>query len=488
MNWLDAIRHGIAVAAHTPAPDAFASTVRRRAPLPTHARARLSSDTPASTINRLAGIITPLAPATHWQASDLTRLTERGHTNPAELLKLMADISPEISRGLWDFLRLMNPGWTATVLRPGGAPAPRAAQDALSQFLKVLDERHGSIDIVIGRILMGGWLRGAFAAELVLDAAGRTPLDLATPDPALLQFRQVADTDMGMRWQLGQQQGTAWVALDVPTVRYLPVDPFPGSPYGRSLAHPAIFPALFLIGMLHDLRRVVRQQGYPRMDIEVAIDQLLKTMPDEYRDDPDAMQTWIGSAIAQVQAFYADLEPDDAYVHLDAVKVNGATGTLGAGTGSIQAADGLIRSLERMVTRALKSMPLMMGIAENVSETLANRQWEIHAAGIKALQHLAERLLESLLTLALQAQGIQGRVQFRFAELRAAEMLRDAQTLALNLQNAGTAYDRGYISQDEAAHLALGREKADQPAPRPSGSPAQTADPTTTEADPGSNR
>jgi hypothetical protein len=81
------------------------------------------------------------------------------------------------------------------------------------------------------------------------------------------------------------------------------------------------------------------------------------------------------------------------------------------------------------------------------------------------MQHLLETLLEGLLTLALQAQGIRATVRFRFAELRAAELLRDAMTEQLNIANASALYAAGWISQDEAAEMVVGHP-ADAPAPR----------------------
>jgi hypothetical protein len=105
-------------------------------------------------------------------------------------------------------------------------------------------------------------------------------------------------------------------------------------------------------------------------------------------------------------------------------------------------------------------MPLLMGITDGVSEANANRQWEIHTAGIKSLQHLAEALLEHFFELALQAQGIQANVEFRFAELRAAEELRDQQTLQLKITNYQALVDGGYVDRDEASLELVGHPPA----------------------------
>ncbi len=174
----------------------------------------------------------------------------------------------------------------------------------------------------------------------------------------------------GIIWQLGQRQDSKWIILEVPTIGYVPVDPTPGgAPYGRSLVTPAIFSALFLLSLLHDLRRVVAQQGYPRLDLEVQLERLADTIPDEVQSDEEKEGAWVNGVIKEIADVYAQLEPDDAYVHTDVVKVNRPVGTVDAS--SLGAVDSLIRAVERMATRGLKTMPLLMGSNEAVSETHA---------------------------------------------------------------------------------------------------------------------
>jgi hypothetical protein len=206
---------------------------------------------------------------------------------------------------------------------------------------------------------------------------------------------------------------------------------------------------------------VIQQQGYPRIDVSIDLEKILGDDPD--LSDPVKAKEMVDSVISAVQDAYAQLEPDDAYVHSDAVSVNRPVGTVDAN--SLGAVDALIKALERMATRALKTMPLLMGVAEGTSEANANRQWELYAAGIKSIQHYAENLLEQLFMLALEAQGVQAKVEFRFAELRAAEELRDEQVRMLKIQNARALYDHGYNSQDESSMLATGHP-AHVPAPR----------------------
>lgn len=396
----------------------------------------------------------------NWQLMNLSAKSFE-QIEPSRLLEMLTDLSPEVSRALWDFLRMCNPGYTAIANRPGTEEQDKRAQAALDAFLASLSDLYGSADVVIGRLFMGAFMRGGLCGELVLDERGRKPLDLATPDPNSIRFRQRVDPWRGVVWEPGQWQGGKFVSLNRATFRYMPIDPMFGTPYGRPMAAPALFTTLFLLGLLHDLKRVIQQQGYPRLDLSIDTKMLLDSAP-QILSSAEAFNGFVTSIVRDVEQAYSALQPDDAYIHTDIVKVNKPVGVTDGG--SLAGIDAVITALERMAVRALKTMPLMMGITESTGDVQSNRQYEVFAAGIKSVQHYAENMLERLLGLALEAQGIQASVTFRFAELRSSEELRDAQTEAMKIANAKTKYQAGWISQDQASTEVTGSPSV-SPAP-----------------------
>jgi hypothetical protein len=238
--------------------------------------------------------------------------------------------------------------------------------------------------------------------------------------------------------------------------------------------------------MLHDLRRVVAQQGYPRIDLEVISEKLLAMMPANIKNDQVKAKEWVNACITEIKAAYAGLQPDDAFVHLDVTKVNRPVGTLDAS--SLKGCDGLIAALERFCVQSLKTMAFMLSINESTTETLANRQFDAYLAGISTIQHVVENVLQKQLTLALRVQGIQSDVRVRFSSLRGSERLRDAQAEAMELQNAFNRWAIGVDSMTEMA-VRLGKAQPDATAPR--ALPMKlggTASAATAQPDPGSNR
>lgn len=453
---------------------------------------RLAGGRAASAVIKQPGLMpgsatvkTILPPPDHlgmWRRVDLNRNTWET-ADAALLTSLLINVSPEASRAVWDYLLLLNAGHEIRAYRVGtddDVPDDRAQRE-LDAFLDRIEDWYGSFKVVAGRLFMGAITRGAFFAELVLDERGREPIDIVTPDPAIVRFRRETHETRGEYWQPGQWSGGEWVSYDRPTIRYIPLHPESGSPYGRPMLGPAIFPTVFLLGLMQDLRRVVSQQGYPRTDITIELEGLMEVYKElgltEFEEKIDEL-------ITQVQASYSRLEPDDAWVHTSSTSVNRAPGAID--TSAMRGAGDLIDAIERMCVRALKSTPLMMATGDSVAETRANREWEIYGLGITSLQQDCETLLGRLLQLALQAKGIAARVEVRFAPIRSADALRDEQIAKLRLDVAMLAEQLGYMDRDEASEYAVGHPAAeDAPADVPE---PDTSDEEDVDAEPGENR
>lgn len=382
-----------------------------------------------------------------------------------DLAELLGDLSPEVSKAMWDYLLLCNPGFELKAYKPGTTEVDDKAQKALDDLKDTIEAQHGTLGIFFDRLFKMYFLRGSTLMELVLADNARDFAGIATPDTKTLQFRRTTDPVMGQTWDFGQNQRGVFVSLKLPNIVYTPLHPSPDSIEGHPIVSPAIFAAIFVMAVLRDTKRVVQNQGYMRLDVQIEFEKLVNTIPVEMQSNPEKIQAWMNDTVEAVQKVYDNLQPDDTYIHADSITVNKPAGT--ADSDALKAIDSLFSFLERMLVRALKTMPLLMATNQSRSETQANREWEIYAQGIDVIQHLVESPFERLCTMALNAQGIQADVSCKFAVFRAAELLRDAQVDLLRAKTARVNYDNGYISQDEAAHYAVpSKEKADATEPR----------------------
>lgn len=393
-----------------------------------------------------------------WKLENIDSVTLRDMA-PADLLPKIIRVSPEMSRAWYDLLRMANPGWTLKAVSPGTDTPEDTGQKWLDLAIKVLDNRPGkTANTTWNQLLTGIAIRGMLFTEMVLSPKdARTFVDFVTPDPYGVRFRVVNDTETGGQgWELVQGTGRQAISLTEPTIKCVAFDPLPDTPYGTPPLAPGLFPCLFIITMFQDARRVVAQQGWPRLDIMVKVTELIETMPRNDQGDPKKVQAYVQAAIDQIAASYSNLEPDQAWVHTDTVEFKVPVGAIG----NLEGVAPLFGVLERMAVRALKSMPLLMGMPEGVSEANANRQWEVHVAAIRAIQNIVESALSSLFTLYLEANGVNAQAVFKFVEMRAIEELRETQTFFQKLENANSAELSGYYTHDEASMYAVGHPAA----------------------------
>lgn len=384
-----------------------------------------------------------------WMDSDLLR-----RRSASELIEIAKASSPEISRAIWDFHRACVPGWECRVIDPRTEGEHPQGQALIDAFRAKISQYHGGEEVLYTKMFTAILVRGSVLSEVYFEDDSRTPVDIAVPDPKTIRFREVDDPVRGRRWQVGQIQEDEFVPLEEETIRYVVLDPMPGKPYSQSPISSALFPAIFLMGIFQDLRRVIANQGWPRVDVEIDVEGIQEMLAEALNDDNvvengDVIARVLASITSQVEDAISTLKPGDWYVHSSIVKVNDAVGTMDAT--ALGEVTNVVEALERLAVKAVKTMPILQGISDAASEANANRQWEMWAAGIKALQHLVENSIQDHYNKVLQANGIVAKTVFRFSEIRAAEELRDAQTLMMKIDNAIKAEQAGYMEADEAA-------------------------------------
>lgn len=402
--------------------------------------------------------------------------------DPSSVVLLLARHSPEFSKAWWDLLLMSVGGWEIdAMLLSSRHEKDEKSQIVLNAMLDRIGDNNGSLHNVLTQFVTNGFFRGAFAAELVLSDKGRKVADISVLDPSILRYRPVTDTVLGDIWELGQVVDRQWVSLDIPTVKYLPLHPLPGDPpYGTPPVGAAAMPAIFLLSMFYDIKRVIEKQGFGRLDVTVFPDRIVEKLGTN--PSAAAKKRAVSEYFIDVAEIMEELEPDDVFVHTDDSEVNRAPGA-GGESGSLSGIDRLIDIMEKQVIRALKSMPLIQGVTDSVSEGNANRQWEVYAKGVRVIQQYVENLLSYLLELGMMVEGTPCFVKVRLAEIRAVDEYREAQMRLLKTQTAVLMETVQYMDADEAAEYANGqhgipdslkayREEVGAPTTAPANNPA----------------
>lgn len=387
-----------------------------------------------------------------------------GKLDPWELYEILVDSDPEASLALFHFLCFSNYSFKLRAYRPGTDTEHTQAQAVLDEFQEEMERLYGGLDVQLGRVFYGLFTGGAAFMEIVLDESGRNIVDFVPIPPWEARFEKRDQEVRKGVWEVGQIINGEFVSFeDIETIRYMPFHPAVGRPEGRPLMSPTVFPTLFLISLLKDIERVIRHQGWQRLNIELDLEAM--GLGEYFRSD--ANKKIVEGILNEVKEEYKKLEPDDVFAHTSHITFGEAVGTnerfAFAGIAEI------ITILERRIIRALKSQPLLMGSNEAVTETHAVKQWEIYGVSITSVTGLVGRSVEHLLKVALQARAILADVRLEFEQFRDAERIRQAQADQQELMNVKLQQDEQWISREEAQEIA--REKQGLKGPGPTYDP-----------------
>ena len=352
-------------------------------------------------------------PSSSWRTLEVARKNLL-NLPYSQLAQVALDLSPEVNKGLHDFLRFVNPSY---VLRNSNPVAERASH----AFVRQLSTYYGSFGSHIDSLWSGIFLTGGAFPELVLGPGGRSPLDLVFNDPSSARFRRERDPMRGPRPRLGQETRHGFNYLDDnPLVKYLGFDRLTDNPYGRPIVGPAVHSSVFLLGLIQDLRRAIANVGLSRTDYTLEADELLKLIdrnPDIAGDDA-ATAAFINEHIDKVKGVLSNLEVDSDFVHLSTVKVNYATNPM---TVNLNGLNTVIETLQRNIVNGFKGISALLNILDSTTETHIRSQLEYFVAALQSLQNEVAVMLSQFFDIANQVQGIQGETEFLFRRQRTAD-------------------------------------------------------------------
>lgn len=296
-------------------------------------------------------------------------------------------------------------------------------------------------------------LRGSPGAELVLNKRFE-PESLRLIDMATIEWREKAN---GIYKPVQKPSGAGVeINLDVPTFFTARFHQSPADIYTYSPFVAAINTISTRVHVINELYRITQIVGYPRMDVTVLEEVLLRSAPPLLRTDSAATRAFIDNQIAQVRQAYQNMRSDEPLIHTDAVKVGMVNDSRPATSLPISS---VIDVLNEQNQAALKTMPTVLGKSTNGQ--VASTEARLFALHCDALNKVVADVWSQTLTLALRLAGFQGRVVYEFepVELRPELELEPQRTMKQSRYEQ--ALSRGYISDDEFHVDVFGRPRPD---------------------------
>lgn len=330
-----------------------------------------------------------------------------------KMIRLLKSNNALISQSLLNFRQFVTYGH-----RLDGPPRAKAN---IERILDMLAKRRKPLSLLLGQLAEGIYVGGGAYTEVVLGSNLSDTIDFHVRDPLAVKFALRKDDDHGEVFEIVKvEQNGRVVSLEGdPTVQYVAVNGEVNSPFGKPYMLAAIFPAVWQLLLLKDIRDVLRTQVYPFVHVKVDLEKILESAGgDQKTAEADAVK----SRDTALEA-WRNKGTNTAIATGDEVEYEIISGLNRMQMGML---DPIISILNSQVASGASMMPLFLGVNDSTTETNADVQWLIEVAIIRSVQRELAWLMTYNFNLMNQAAGIGGEVEFSLQTMNAMERLREA--------------------------------------------------------------
>ena len=428
---------------------------------PTTARARLTTD--LDTVEPLSVF------QSHKTAEDnidwkmqFVREEDIARKSANDIIKLLLQSSPDMSRAHSDMQMFINTGFELSVLDDGIQPleSREKAQIILNKALETMEDLKEPLTVKINKIVSSMFLKGALYTEAIFDDATvdgkRTQvfIDLRVVNPFRISYQDRIDPIRGQYIQWGEDQNGVFIPIDSPFVQYIPVNPVDDSPLGTPMVGSAIFAIIFLLGMMKGVRQIIESTAYPMQLVTVDGEKMIAS----------------GSAkesLAQdIEELTTDIENDMRNASLNEVFIYGAEVGVqqisGLGKSGLDGIEMIQKILDQWIYRGLKQFPVVFGSTEGGAlSSNAEQQLEAHSLFIDSLQSIIETGLTIHFTQILRNAGNMSIPVFRLRRTNALTDRIRTERWKLRVEALDILLKAGAISPQEMKDAAMDSEAID---------------------------
>lgn len=358
-----------------------------------------------------------------YQRAHEIDMTKLQNYTADELLELLISTHPDVSFALYNYLRMGDTPLTLTAKKADG-DADKRGQKLLDELKAMLNTplpspgyQHGrsldKLDTIQRMMIM---VRGACAGEVVLNDRCTDVVDIVPVDPSTIWFRREAGTGRLVPWQyvrnplplVGEEWFGNYKKIDTPTFIYEEFDPMVDDPYGRTPMLPVLQVVFFHMQVLQDLKAVVHNQGYPRLDISMLEEVLIKNMPNNIKNDPQKQSQFLKERLEEFEQHFSSLNPDDSLIHWDSVKIGYLQG---GNSGPMIDVKKLIDIIDTQMATGLKTLLTMLSRHQGSTESYSSIDTKIYIKNVESARSVTKRFWQRAFSLCARVRGAQIRVE-----------------------------------------------------------------------------
>lgn len=303
-------------------------------------------------------------------------------------------------------------------------------------------------------------LRGAIGSELVVNKEFY-PSEMRQVDMGKVEWFEKASNQYTP--QQRDLNGNI-ISLDIPTFFAAWFRQDPTTIYSTSPFVSAINTIAARQQVVNDLYRIMKITGYPRMEVSVLEDVILKNAPGAVKMDPVKQSNYIATEIASIQSKLASIDPTQTFVHTDSVEVTMLNEKASGMTLNI---DSIINTLNAQNQAGLRTMATILGRGTSGVNT-ATVEARVFSMSAEALNSPIADILSQQFTMAIRLRGSQSRVEVKFAPVELRSALELETNKLVKSQRLRQDLSDGLITDDEY-HLEMYNRLAPDSVPLLSG-------------------
>jgi hypothetical protein len=248
------------------------------------------------------------------------------------------------------------------------------------------------------------------------------------------------------------------VDLNIPNFWIGEINRDPTLAYSTPILRPALNTTITNHEFIEDMRRAVSVTGHSRLVVTLDSEKVLKTAPDEIREDPEKLLVYLNAVQESMTSSLSDLSPEDSIVVYDNVAIEVAD--IGGNKADYVP---LMQALNNLQSTALQTPSSILGLRSEGSQSLSNVEALTYLKMLEALRGPIADVLSRAFTLAVRLYGLDvyAKVEFDPIDLRPENELEAYRTMRNDryLKNLSL----GIWTQQQYCHMAGEPYRPDMP-------------------------
>lgn len=340
-------------------------------------------------------------------------LSERATEEDDDLIATLMQYDPDVGAAVGAYLTLSNTPMRYVAKTPEGE-IDSDSIDKISQLItqmsypvnyedgftpdRTLKTRNQALRYMLLK-------RGSISVEMILDDQFGV-LDVRNVDTKTLKWYEKENGFLKPVQNINNTE----VDLDIPTFYYSSHRQDPNSPYSKSPFISVINTVYARLQVINDLYNIMQITGYPRMDVKVLEESIVRHMPEDQKRDNNKRSAYVNQQIRTITSSFASIRADQPVVHTDSVEID----TLNTPNGSVGIdIRPVIEVLNAQNQAALKSVATVLGRGESGVNT-ASVEAQIFSMQASEINEPLASVWSNLLTFALRLSGSTSFVEVYF--------------------------------------------------------------------------